>query len=145
VRMDNEMQESTASPAAAEPTSVSEIKDVNNNLIITEKPTKQSTQPSPSSSAQKSNSMLSQHLNTLEHLDKQHQHLRGVEQSLQKYLDELQKEEQSLRKALVQSSSTLKDQRETEKKKNEAEALARLEDALMNDDDDDSDSHSTAS
>jgi len=137
------MQECTASSAAAEPTSVSEIKDVNNNLI-TQKPTKLSTQPSPSS-AQKSNSMIFQHLNTLEHLDKQHQHLRGVERSLQKYLDELQKEEQSLRKALVQSSSTLKDQRETEKKKNEAEALARLEDALMNDDDDDSDSDSTAS
>mmetsp|Transcript_8962 Transcript_8962/g.17847 ORF Transcript_8962/g.17847 Transcript_8962/m.17847 type:complete len:142 (-) Transcript_8962:2192-2617(-) len=141
--MDNEMQEGAASSAAAEPTLVSEIKDVNNNLI-TEKSTKLSTQPSPSS-AQKSNSMISQHLNALEHLDKQHQHLRGVEQSLQKYLDELQKEEQSLRKALVQSSSTLKDQRETEKKKNEAEALARLEDALMNDDDDDSDSDSTAS
>eukprot|EP00985_Skeletonema_marinoi_P002024 scaffold821_cov105-Skeletonema_marinoi.AAC.5 len=136
--MDNEMQECTASSAAAEPTSVSEIKDVNNNLI-TEKSTKLSTQPSPSS-AQKSNSMISQHWNTLEHLDKQHQHLRGVEQSLQQYLDELQKEEESLKKALVQSSSTLKDQRETEKKKNEAEALARLEDALMNDDDDDSDS-----
>jgi len=132
------MQEGAASSAAAEPTLVSEIKDVNNNLI-TEKSTKLSTQPSPSSAQSSSNSMISQHLNALEHLDKQHQHLRGVEQSLQKYLDELQKEEQSLRKALVQSSSTLKDQRETEKKKNEAEALARLE-ALMNDDDDDSDS-----
>ena len=103
---------------------------------------KPSTQESPSqtqqSPVQSSNGKASKHLNTLEYLDKQHQHLRGVEQSIQKYLIDLQKEEQSLREALVQSSTTLKEQRQSEMRKKEAEALARLEEALMNDDDSDS-------
>ena len=120
----------TASLSAKKQTSLGANKDVDNN-----EGRKQQT-----SSEQTSNSMISQHLDTLEHLDKQHQYLLGVEKSLQTHLDELQKEEKSLREALVQSSTTLKEQRESEKQKKEAEALARLEDALMNDDDSDSDS-----
>ena len=126
------MQEDTAS-SEAEQTSLSAI-EVDNNQVSSKR------QQEPQTSAQTSNSMISQHLETLEHLDKKHQHLLGVEESLQKYLDELQKEEQSLREALMQSSTTLKEQRQSEKKKKEAEALARLEDALMNDVDSDSDS-----
>ena len=121
----------TASLSAEKQSCRGANKDVDNN---------EGRERQTSSSEQTSNSMISQHLDTLEHLDKQHQHLFGVEQSLQNYLDELQKEEQSLREALVQSSTTLKEQRESEKQKKEAEALARLEDALMNDDDSDSDS-----
>ena len=100
-----------------------------------QEPAKLSASPSVETS---SNSMITQHLNTLEHLDQNYQQLMGVEQTLQKHLDELQKEEQSLREALVQSSTSLKEQRQSEMKKKEAEALARLEDALMNDDDSDS-------
>ena len=124
-------KDDTASISAEKQTSLGSNKDVDNN---------EGRERQTSSSEQTSNSMISQHLGTLEHLDKQHQHLLGVEKSLQNHLDELQKEEQSLREALVQSSTTLKEQRESEKKKKEAEALARLEDALMNDDDSDSDS-----
>ena len=129
----NEMQEDTASSSAAEQSSSpSAIEDVDNNEVSLKR------KQEPQTSAQISNSRISQHLETLEHLDKQHQHLLGVEQCLQKYLGELQKEEQSLREALVQSSTTLKEQRQSEKERKEAEALARLEDALMNDDDSDS-------
>ena len=123
-------KDDTASISAEKQTSLGSNKDVDNN----------EGRERQTLSEQTSNSMISQHLGTLEHLDKQHQHLLGVEKSLQNHLDELQKEEQSLREALVQSSTTLKEQRESEKKKKEAEALARLEDALMNDDDSDSDS-----
>ena len=125
-----QQQEDTASLSAEKQSSLGVNKDVGNK----------GHERQTSSSEQTSNSMISQHLGTLEHLDKQHQHLLGVEQSLQNHLDELQKEEQVLRQALVQSSTTLKEQRESEKQKKEAEALARLEDALMNDDDSDSDS-----
>lgn len=125
-----QQQDDTASLSAGKQSCLGVNKDVDNN---------EGREPQ-TSSEQTSNSMISQHLDTLEHLDKQHQHLLGVEKSLQNHLDELQKEEQSLREALVQSSTTLKEQRESEKKKKEAEALARLEDALMNDDDSDSDS-----
>ena len=89
-----------------------------------------------------SSGIISQHLKTLEHLDKQYQHMLGIEQSIEQHLEELQKEEQSLRKALAQSSTTLREQRQSENQQKEAAALARLEDALMNDDDSDSSSSS---
>ncbi len=120
-----------ASSAVKPPTVI-----VNNKL--SSKPQQEPAKLSAPSAATSSDSMISQHLNTLEHLDKNYQHLLGVEQILQKHLDELRKEEQSLREALVQSSTSLKEQRQSEMKKKEAEALARLEDALMNDDGSDS-------
>ena len=127
-----------AASSAAKSTSVNPVKVVVNNNELPSKRQQDSTKLSESTSAAtSSNSIISQHLNTLEHLDQKYQHLMGVEQTLQKHLDELQKEECSLREALTKSSTTLKEQRQSEKKKKEAEALARLEDALMNDDDSD--------
>lgn len=133
-----------ASSAAAKPPAVKVVKDVNNNKLSSkqQEPAKLSASPSV---ATNSNSMITQHLSTLEHLDQKYQYLLGVEQTLQKHLDELQKEEQALREAWTQSSTTLKEQRESEMKKKEAEALARLEDALMNDDDDDDSDCTTGS
>jgi len=124
---DNNMQEGAASSAAQSPSVSAKDDAISHNEMLS--PSEKTTQPT--------NSMISQHLNTLEHLDKQHQYLLEVEQSLQKYLDELQKEEKLLRKALVQSSATLKEQRRIESRQKEEEALARLEAALMNDDDSD--------
>jgi predicted RNase H-like nuclease (RuvC/YqgF family) len=126
----------------ASPCSVSGAKEddaMNYNQIQS---SSEKVQPPPSPAAQSSNSKISHYLNTLEHLDKQHQHLLEVENSLQKYLDELKKEEKSLREALVQSSTTLKEQRRSETRQKEEEALARLEAALMNDDDSDGTSSS---
>lgn len=88
--------------------------------------------------------IILQHLKTLEHLDKQHQYLCLVENSLARHLNDLEKEEQSLREAFLQSSSTLKEQRHTEMRQKEKEALARLEEALMNDNEDDDDSEGTS-
>mgnify|MGYP000232089054 CR=1 FL=1 len=84
-----------ASSAAAKPPTVNAVKDINNNKLPSKKePAHLSTSQSAAIS---SNSIISQHLNTLEHLDRKYQQLLGVEQTLQKHLDELQKEEQSLR------------------------------------------------
>lgn len=118
--MDNQLQEGEASTSA--------------------KSTAAGANPNESSQQQTERlpGRIKQHLNTLESLDKQHQHMLEIEQSLQQHLDELQIEEQSLREALVQSSTTLKEQRQSEMRKREADALARLEDALMNDNDSDS-------
>ena len=119
------------------------ISQNNNEMLSKGEPTKQSLSTTETSQQQatynSTNSLTSQHISTLQHLDKQHKHLLNVEKSLQKYLEELQKEEQALRDALAQSSSSLKEQRQRDTKKKEEEALARLEEALMNDDDDDSD------
>ncbi len=127
-----------ASSAAAKPTTVNAVKDVNNNKKLPSKRRQDPAQLSASPLVEtSSDSILSQHLSTLECLDQKYQHFLGVEHTLQKHLNELQKEEQSLREALVKSSTSLKEQRQSEMKKKEAEALARLEDALMNDDDSD--------
>ena len=126
-----------AASSAAKSTSVNAVKDVNNNELSSKRQHDSTKLAVSTSAATSSNSIISQHLSTLEHLDQKYQHLMGVEQTLQKHLHELQKEECSLREALTQSSTTLKEQRQSEKKKKEAEALARLEDALMNDDDSD--------
>lgn len=59
----------------------------------------------------------------------------NVEESLDQYLDQLQKEEKSLCVVLEQSSWPLKEQRGREKsRKEEEEAVAPLEDALMSED-----------
>lgn len=126
------------------PLSAGAIISQHNKMSSKGEPTKQSlstTETSQQSATHHStNSITSQHISTLQHLDKQHKHLLNVEKSLQKYLEELQQEEQALRDAFVQSSSSLKEQRERDTKKKEEEALARLEEALMNDDDDSDDS-----
>ncbi|KAL9189146.1 hypothetical protein ACHAXT_011636 [Thalassiosira profunda] len=50
---------------------------------------------------------------------------------MEEYLQRLQQEEATLKLALEQSSTSLKEQREKEAKKKDAEAVARLEEALM--------------
>lgn len=75
--------------------------------------------------------IVSDHIRALHSLDKQYNHLQSIEQSISTYLQELQSEEASLRTALVQSSTSLKEQRQLEKSKKEKEAMARLEEALM--------------
>jgi predicted RNase H-like nuclease (RuvC/YqgF family) len=135
--MDNVLEGGDASPSSVSGAKEDDAMNYNQIQSSSEK-----VQPPPSPAAQSSNSKISHYLNTLEHLDKQHQHLLEVENSLQKYLDELKKEEKSLREALVQSSTTLKEQRRSETRQKEEEALARLEAALMNDDDSDGTSSS---
>lgn len=71
------------------------------------------------------------HINTLKQLDQQYYSLTQAEQSLEEYINELQQEENALRLALHQSSTSLKEQREKEKMKKEEEAVARLEGLLM--------------
>jgi predicted RNase H-like nuclease (RuvC/YqgF family) len=123
------------------PLSEGAIISQHNKMSSKGEPTKQSLSTTETSqqpaTRNSTTSLTSQHISTLQHLDKQHKHLLNVEKSLQKYLEELQKEEHALRDALVQSSSSLKEQRERDTKKKEEEALARLEEALMNDDDSD--------
>ena len=84
--------------------------------------------PTPMTSPPKA-ATLSHHINTLHKLDKVHVKLISLQNSLQHYLNELQEEETVLWKALEQSSTSLKKQREREIKRKEKEAVARLEEA----------------
>ena len=79
-----------------------------------------------------------QHINTLQQLDTEYTKLCTTEQAIQKYLQQLQNEETKLRLALEQSSTSIKEQREKESKRKDEEAVARLEEALMMSDGDDS-------
>ena len=79
-----------------------------------------------------------QHINTLQQLDTEYTKLCTTEQAIQKYLQQLQNEETKLRLALEQSSTSIKEQREKESKRKDEEAVARLEEALMMNDGDDS-------
>ena len=79
-----------------------------------------------------------QHINTLQQLDTEYTKLCTTEQAIQKYLQQLQDEETKLRLALEQSSTSIKEQREKESKRKDEEAVARLEEALMMNDGDDS-------
>lgn len=83
--------------------------------------------------------LTQQHITTLQQLDQEYSDLEKVEKSLETYIQELQKEEQILQIALDQSSTSLKEQREREKVKNEEEAVARLEGVLMGGDSSSSD------
>ncbi len=69
----------------------------------------------------------------LQRLDDEYSHLSSKEQKIEQYLETLQQEESALRHALVLTSTSLKEQRISEKKRKEEEALARLEEALMMD------------
>lgn len=100
--------------------------------------TAQTTNASPKSSERcnqqpsaKSQDLITRHVETLRYLDQQHKNLTHTENELGKYIQELQHEEKSLRLALDQSSTSLKEQREKEKTKKDEEAVARLENVLM--------------
>lgn len=80
--------------------------------------------------------LITHHIQTLKQLDKQNTNLTNIESSLEQAIAELQHEENSLRRAFIQSSTSIKEQREREKKRMEEEAVARLEDVLMGGDSD---------
>lgn len=87
---------------------------------------------------------IDHHIKTLQRLDREYDNLLSAEKNVENYLHQLQKEEASLRLALEQSSTSLKDQREKEAKKKEEEAVARLEEALMMDAGSSSDNYSSS-
>ena len=73
-------------------------------------------------------------------LDKECDCLVATEKDIKNCLRQLEQEEATLRLALEQSSTSLKEQRQKEAKRKEEEAVARLENALMMDVDDSDDS-----
>ena len=84
----------------------------------------------------KNNSMkasISQHITTLQQLDNEYSNLQTTESNIEKYLNQLQEQEKTLRLALEQSSTSIKEQRKKETKRKDDEAVARLEEALMMD------------
>ena len=87
---------------------------------------------------------IDHHIKTLQRLDREYDNLLSAEKNVENYLHQLQNEEASLRLALEQSSTSLKEQREKEAKKKEEEAVARLEEALMMDHADSSDIDSSS-
>eukprot|EP00578_Thalassiosira_sp_NH16_P030246 CAMPEP_0181076688 /NCGR_PEP_ID=MMETSP1071-20121207/553_1 /TAXON_ID=35127 /ORGANISM="Thalassiosira sp., Strain NH16" /LENGTH=123 /DNA_ID=CAMNT_0023157887 /DNA_START=147 /DNA_END=518 /DNA_ORIENTATION=+ len=90
----------------------------------------------------KSPASMSHHINAVRRLDEEYDHLLTVERNIEKSLHQLGQEEASLRLALKQSSTSLKDQREKEAKRKDKEAVARLEEALMMDENSDDSSSS---
>jgi len=82
---------------------------------------------------------ISQHIKTLQQLNNEYKQLQSTEEQLTNYLHQLQQQQTSLQLALNQSSTSIKQQREKESKLKNDEAVKRLEEALvMNDDSDDS-------
>ena len=75
--------------------------------------------------------ITAQHITTLQRLDQEYNDLEKTEKSLETCIRELQREEKTLQIALDQSSTSIREQREREKAKNEEEAVARLEGVLM--------------
>ena len=71
----------------------------------------------------------------LQRLDDEYSRLSTKEKQIEQYLATLQHEEVALRHALELTSTSLKEQRISEKKRKEEEALSRLEEALMMDHD----------
>lgn len=92
-----------------------------------------------STAASKSPAAVSHHIQTLQRLDQEYELLLSTEKDIKRYLHQLKREEETLRLALEQSSTSIREQREKETKKTEDEAAARLEKALMMDFDDSSD------
>ena len=72
--------------------------------------------------------------------DKEYKQLQSTEEQLTNYLHQLQQQQISLELALEQSSTSIKEQRDKESKLKDDEAVKRLEEALMMNDDDSSDS-----
>ncbi|KAL7541145.1 hypothetical protein ACHAXR_012086 [Thalassiosira sp. AJA248-18] len=97
------------------------------------------TKPPPpaASTAATTPATISHHISALQRLDKEYGHLRSTEENIETCLHQLQQEEASLRLALEQSSTSLKEQREKERNREDKEAVARLEEALMKDSDSD--------
>ena len=82
-----------------------------------------------------------QHINTLEQLNNEYKQLLSTESQLTNYLHQLQQQQTSLQLALEQSSTSIKQQRDKESKLKDDEAVKRLEEALMmNDESEDDDS-----
>ena len=86
---------------------------------------------------------ISQHITTLQQLDNEYSNLLTTESNIEKYLNQLQQQEKTLRLAFEQSSTSIKEQREKEIKRKDDEAVARLEEALMMDGDGSSSSSSS--
>ena len=78
---------------------------------------------------------ISHHITTLQQLDNEYSNLLTTESNIEKYLNQLQQQEKTLRLAFEQSSTSIKEQREKEAKRKDDEAVARLEEALMMDGD----------
>ena len=76
---------------------------------------------------------ISHHITTLQQLDNEYSNLLTTESNIEKYLNQLQQQEKTLRLAFEQSSTSIKEQREKEAKRKDDEAVARLEEALMMD------------
>mmetsp|Transcript_14407 Transcript_14407/g.30264 ORF Transcript_14407/g.30264 Transcript_14407/m.30264 type:complete len:134 (+) Transcript_14407:147-548(+) len=96
-------------------------------------PSPHSTPTSPSSAS--SSSTIANHLRALTQLDDEYIQLNILGDKLHEYLNELEREERSLKLALEQSSTSLREQREKDARRKEDMALARLEAALMADSD----------
>ena len=89
---------------------------------------------------------ISQHIKTLQQLNKEYTQLQSTESQLTNYIQQLQQQQISLQLALNQSSTSIKQQRDKESKLKDDEAVKRLEEALMmNDDSGDSDSSDVCS
>merc|ERR1712087_747798 len=87
--------------------------------------------PNSSTAASTMPAAVSHHIQTLRRLDQEYELLLSREKDIEHYLHQLKQEEGTLRLALEQSSTSLKEQREKETKRKEDEAAARLEKALM--------------
>ena len=86
-------------------------------------------------------SSVSQQIKTLQQLNNEYTQLQSTEEQLTNYLHQLQQQQTTLQLALEQSSTSIKEQRDKESKLKDDEAVKRLEEALMmNDESDDSDS-----
>lgn len=98
-------------------------------------PASHSTRSQPSSDS--SSSTIANHLRALKQLDDEYIQLNSLGGKLHEYLNELEREERSLKLALEQSSTPLREQREKDAMRKEDMAIARLEAALMADSDSD--------
>ena len=85
-------------------------------------------------------STSSQHIKTLQQLNNEYSQLQSTESQLTNYLHHLQQQQTSLQLALEQSSTSIKQQRDKESKLKDDEAVKRLEEALMMNDDESGDS-----
>ena len=94
------------------------------------------------STSTKTTTSISQHIKTLQQLNNEYKQLQSTEEQLTNYLHKLQQQQTSLQLALEQSSTSIKQQRDKESKLKDDEAVKRLEEALMMNDDDSGDSDS---
>jgi predicted RNase H-like nuclease (RuvC/YqgF family) len=93
----------------------------------------------------KSASTISQQIKTLQQLNNKYTQLQSTEDQLTKYLHQLQQQQSSLQLALEQSSTSIKEQRDKESKLKDDEAVKRLEEALMMNDESADDSSDVCS